>query len=479
MLRIRVGLLFLLALAPSARGQAPQPGDPVPLTLGPAAAPKPSLEYRLLPVRDEQTPGNAATLYYRSLTLFSENKALLDDIKQQHWDDWLEAPLEDLPLQEVRDKLGFARHLLREVELASRCRQCDWQLDHRPEGPGLLLPEVQTYRRIGTLLAVRARYEMAQGRWAQAVGTLGTGLTVARDMGRGPTFIHVLVGMAIANLMGQRLEEFVQQPGAPNLYWALAVLPRPLGDIEAAVEEERTMVERFSPLLARLGEGPLTPGQLQAGLGKLDARLDDLGVRRANRLETLGRAALISRALPEAKRSLEARGFKAEQLDTMPPVQVVALQAYRDYREAYDEAAKWRHVPDGFRHPRFKDAAARLRQATARLDQMFFRGLLRGLGAGEAPAFAKVTAAIGRVDRRLAALGCVEALRLYAAGHAGRWPAALSDITEVPAPPDPLTGKPFEYKLDGARATLAAPLPPGPKPPPYQLLTYALTLRPK
>jgi hypothetical protein len=479
MSRVRPGLLLLLALAPSARGQSPQPGEPVPLTLGPAAAPTPSLQYRLLPARDEQTPGNAATLYYRSLTLFSENKALLDDIKQQHWDDWLEGSLQDLPLKEVGERLRFARHLLHEVDLASRCRGCDWQLDNRPEGAGLLLPEVQTYRRVGTLLAVRARYEMAQGQWAQAVRTLGTGLAFARHMGRGPTFIHVLVGMAVANLMGQRLEEFVQQPGAPNLYWALTVLPRPFGDIEPAVEEDRTMVERFFPLLARLGEGPLTPGQVQAGLIQLDARLDDLGVRRADRLETLGRAALISGALPEAKRALRDQGFKAEALDAMPPVQVVALRAYREYRQAYDEAAKWRYVPDGFRHPRFKEAAARLGRATARLDRLFFRGLLGSLGEGEAPAYEKVTAAIGRVDRRLAALRCVEALRLYAAGHGGRWPAALSDITEVPAPPDPVTGKPFVYKPDGARATLAAPLPPGPKPPPYQMLTYALTLRPK
>ena len=60
----------------------------------------------------------------------------------------------------------------------------------------------------------------------------------------------------------------------------------------------------------------------------------------------------------------------------------------------------------------------------------------------------------------------------------GKWPGALVDIKDVPAPADPVTGKPFEYKPTAGGAALAAPLPPGPKPPAASLLSYELTWRP-
>jgi hypothetical protein len=60
-----------------------------------------------------------------------------------------------------------------------------------------------------------------------------------------------------------------------------------------------------------------------------------------------------------------------------------------------------------------------------------------------------------RLEQRVALLRCVEALRLYAAAHDGRLPAALAGVG-VPLPVDPLTGKPFAYELDGATARLRA-----------------------
>ena len=60
------------------------------------------------------------------------------------------------------------------------------------------------------------------------------------------------------------------------------------------------------------------------------------------------------------------------------------------------------------------------------------------------------------VDRQLAALRCIEALRLYAASHQGKLPAALDEIREVPIPLNPATGKLFGYRLEGKTAVLDA-----------------------
>jgi hypothetical protein len=47
----------------------------------------------------------------------------------------------------------------------------------------------------------------------------------------------------------------------------------------------------------------------------------------------------------------------------------------------------------------------------------------------------------------------IEAIRYYAAVHDGRPPDSLEAIKEVPvAPTDPMTGKPFGYKVEGRTA---------------------------
>jgi len=64
-------------------------------------------------------------------------------------------------------------------------------------------------------------------------------------------------------------------------------------------------------------------------------------------------------------------------------------------------------------------------------------------------------------ESQLAALQCVEAIRSYAASHSGQLPATLAEVTENPAPKDPMTGELFQYKRTGATATLESAVPPG------------------
>ena len=66
-----------------------------------------------------------------------------------------------------------------------------------------------------------------------------------------------------------------------------------------------------------------------------------------------------------------------------------------------------------------------------------------------------------QLDRLIAVLQTIEAVRMYAANHDGKLPAALKDITEAPAPIDPVTGKEFDYKVEGNTFIINAPVPPG------------------
>jgi len=196
-MRRTLSVLLLFVAVPFVHADA-RPGDPIQLVVSPAAAPKPSLKYRLIPDRRDLTPGNAATLYYRAMASFVENSQLLKEIKEPYWSEWMETPVKDLPMAQVGEKLRYASRLLHEIELGSRCKDCDWQIEDRAEGIGLVLPEVQSFRYVAVVLAVRARYEIAQGKWDDAAQTLQVGYAVGRHMGRGPTFIQIYVGGAIA-----------------------------------------------------------------------------------------------------------------------------------------------------------------------------------------------------------------------------------------------------------------------------------------
>lgn len=470
-------LKFLPALLLfSQQGFAQPPAKITTLTLSPAAPPTPSLKYRLTPDPRTQKPGNAATLYYRTLALFVENDALLRELRSEPWVEWHSTPLADLPLDEVANSVNRTRYFVQELAQAARLRDCDWYLQNREEGIGLLLPDVQGMRTLGNALAVKARLQVAQKDFAGAVETLRTGYTLGRNMSKGETIIHTLVGMAVARMMDQQLEELIQQPDAPNMYWALAAMPRPLFEFERAIHEETRMLENTWPWLRELEKGPMTLDQVQVGLIKLEATLQAYNVNQAGRPGRVAKAFVISSYKEEARRKLLDQGFTPEKLDAMPDVQVVALWAYRDFRVSQEELLKWTYVENGTKHPGYAEAKDAVNAAAKRLDRLFFHGLLTGLGS-DFSSHNRIFELTDRDARRRAALRCVEAIRLHAALNRGTWPKTLEDITSVPVPFDPITNKPFEYRVKDNRAILSSPLRPGEKADSPDVVVYDLRFR--
>src|SRR5205085_776071 len=59
------------------------------------------------------------------------------------------------------------------------------------------------------------------------------------------------------------------------------------------------------------------------------------------------------------------------------------------------------------------------------------------------PAIQAARSAQVRLEREVAALRIIEALRMYAATHDGQLPAHLEDIKQVPVPANPATLKQF------------------------------------
>ncbi|MHC4462369.1 MAG: hypothetical protein ACYS6W_16845 [Planctomycetota bacterium] len=318
MKRILFGLVVVLSTSISGSRAA----GPVALTLHPAKAPKPRNKYQLLPKAKEHSDSDALPLYKRAVQSLPKDSQTDQKIRQ-----WVKTPLNKLPRQQVQSTLQQFKPTLQLVEQAAKCKQCNWP-PFDPEPPPQNLSE---YRKLAYLLFLQTRLQSAQGQYDQAVRTIQTGLAMARHIGQGPTLVQRLVSIAIAELMCGQVEQFVQGPDAPNLYWALQGLPKPFIDLT-----EQTVLQS----------------------------------------------------------------------------------------------------PD-------------IRERTHLL--------------------------MNRLDRHVAILQCIEALRLYAAVRKGKFPGALTEITKIHIPNDPVTKTRFVYSRAGSKAVLEGPAPKGAKP--KDAMRYQLTLK--
>jgi len=69
----------------------------------------------------------------------------------------------------------------------------------------------------------------------------------------------VQMATAAGEMMCREVEQFIQRKDSPNLYWALAFLPRPFVDMEKAIEKERANLKDYNVLVRRQFEEQLKP----------------------------------------------------------------------------------------------------------------------------------------------------------------------------------------------------------------------------
>jgi len=449
--------------------QPPVVPTPVVLRLIPAAEPVPALRYRLLPELRDITTGNAVASYYRAFSPEWQTHR-----QDKNWSEKIgaamEAPADSPALKEFDWLRDWA--LLKEVDRGARRSYCDWQLTDRlrEDGIGLLIPDVQGVRQFAAPLAVRARLQMADGKFADAAKSLQTGFALARHVGDGPTLIQSLVGIAIASTMLQQVETWVQTPGSPNLFWALSDLPTPLIDLRSAIQGERIWIDSFLPGLRDIIADPSRPPLPVDALRQAVRKIGQAGDANHGNADWLAAGLGIAR-YPGAKRFLAEHGWTPTQIEAMPALQAILLQEVFEYDRHFDAIAKAVNLPDA-------DGLKVALQAQNELVKSVSDSALTApvLAKLLLPASQKVLASRVRLDRRIAALRVIEAIRLYAAANDGRLPPSLADIQLVPVPNDPGTGQPFGYTLANGTATLTAPMLPGMSPQPAYALRYDLTL---
>jgi hypothetical protein len=457
MIGISLGAVALAVMSPRTRAGE----NAVQLNVRAMAAPKPALKYQLLPEVRELNPGNPVQYYLRCFSeqrnfFFSKEAATMRSR-------YLSMPLAQLAAEDLRNYGGSA---LTQADWAARLDTPDWEVLRRvqSEGLDLLLPELDPLRILATALQVRFRGRVALQRYDEASRAAATMFALARHLGESPTRAANLVGLATANLALDTMEEMVQQPGCPNLYWALSDLPCPLVELRKGLQGHSSLVAAELRLLR--DDSPMSEAQIdelvrhlagamgfareQAGQSprsfrsRLQARVMDVGrVRAARRrlvdtgstrdlLKTSSTVQVILRRMAEA--------VNAEELvEKFPPAQVILLDEKRAYEIQRDERMKLLGLA-----PWQIDLQIAGMNPKCDSDCLFAEFL---------PPVIESRWAQGQLEQRIALLRYVEALRMFAAEHGGKLPLKLSDVS-LPLPADPFTGKAFQYSVVGTTAHL-------------------------
>jgi hypothetical protein len=439
------------------------PGQLIALSLKvqPMAAPKPALKYHLLPDVGELKPGNPAQWYVRC---FAEQQNFFfhkESVAQRNR--YLTRPLAELRKEKANNYGGNA---LRQADWGARLDALDWQVLERVQSEGLDLaqPEMEALQILGQALGARFRLEVAGRHHDDAIRTAQTMFALARHLGEFPTLEANRVGLSIANLALAILEEMVQQPDCPNLYWALTDLPSPLVDARKGLQGERARVAaEMRPLRADV---PMTEEELEKAVSRLSGLLGMPRERAGWVLHSL-RARLKTRTADSeqvraARGRLVAAGGKKETIEKLLSVQVILLDEKLAFETRWDEGRKLLSLAP-WQVDALPGGAASITGGG-------------GLFSDFLPDFLRLHRAQGRLEQRIALLRHVEALRLYAAEHEGKLPAALSDVP-VPLPADSFSGKPFRYQVDGGTAQLCGCPPRGEEQNPSFKRRHEVTIR--
>jgi len=422
--------------------------SPTVIILHPAPAPKPLLQYQLLPTMYERRSGNAAVFYGRvksEHTLYFSSKEIWDEIYDT----------DDAALSRVGEmkhaRLDHGDALFINLERAGQCEECDWQYPVAEDGFATGLPDAQEKREFARMLRADIRWRVAHGDFDGALRSLKAGYAMARHTADSPLLVPALIGIAINGVMSDATLELIQQPGAPNLYWALTYLPQPFYNTRQIFEGEMQCFEAAFPQLTDSDQSIAAPDYWRRQLEEMaDTYMIHICASDAERAEFKQKMALrLVRGYPIAKAALIARGWDPQRVAAMPAGQVILLHTAAVYAEYRDEMLALVSLPYWEARSRLNEFDSRIArdhkvwQSPLPLDRVF-------------PSVYGGRHALMRQDRQIALLRLLEALRLHAAGEKAAIPQSLDEVA-VPIPVDPMTGKPFEYEVHDGTAAIGGP----------------------
>ncbi|MGI9474091.1 MAG: hypothetical protein ACR2NZ_21300 [Rubripirellula sp.] len=440
------------------QNEASQTPAPETLSLHAAASPDPLLRYRLWPAPEHRIRDNATTIVNRSVILTLQIPPKSRNELADRYSEWSEMPIGDLPIKDVRRVLATYQSALDELARVENVMMIEYdiQLDQlsAPEMIATFLPEFQEMRHLARLIGLRARVAIAEERWDDAVHDCRIGFRLAEVCGYSTDFlVGRLVGFAISGTMFGVLEEAMQQPACPNLYWALASLPEQrLFETRDSIEFESVPMSRVFDCIGVLPDQPIGPVAAREKIRQLireAGRTTFSATSRPNASSAELLAGMYVVTLAEPSRELLA-ATKAwgERASTLSAPEAVLRATQLKFARARDQWVAWSLLPPEVWDEYGEERMAALRDTEPNGDLLV--SLIRSL----TPAVDAARNAGLRTEQQRNWLATIEALRMHAATN-GMLPATLEDLRPVPTWRDAITLRPFGYQRSApTRATL-------------------------
>ncbi len=418
------------------------PEDRTELSIRAAAEPIPALRYRFWPHWVDCKPGRAETHFYRAILLYRE----LDLQTRTHADMGFLDKFASADPQQVAEFLDAARTTLTELETMAACQDQTWDLRIRDQQGlhwvSVRLPDVQEARGLARLLSIQARQQLADNNFTGFCHTLQVGFRLAAFVGQGETMVQQLVGVAIAGVMLGLVEQAIELPGCPNLYWALASLPKPLVDLRRSIEFESTSLIHAIPAIRAAESVNLTDEQWREKFAEFEAFMKTLGFDAREQVQKLMIGVLFSsQAQAEAARQrLIDAGHDPQGLHNRSRAQLMAMDTALQLTILQDGMIKASLVP-GYQSFELPDLVDRSDQRPG--PALVIAGIVL-------PAYQAALEASIRTDFNVERLKTIESIRQYLSDHPHQFPETLDSLTVMPTVDDPFTGKPFQYQLDAS-----------------------------
>jgi hypothetical protein len=429
---------------------------------------------RLIPEPYDMIDGNAAIYYLQAMGFLEQQPAFQwrRDFEQKNTQAaiaanqpvesvppfvWQKTHPNDLPVEEVSNYLESMSFQVGPIAEASRRKLCSFDRNYKNiEDPiSYTIPEVQAMRDLNRTQALRYLLAIGENRVEDAIAILGQQIAMGIHLGQDPIGPSCLVGIGVASNALENGYFLSEHPASPNLYWAIAALPKPLVDSNTALSYESQHLYLSLKFMRQVSNHPASQMFWEQSLKEVADVID-----RVNRfsgeepppmlsgLGSFGVSLSIAAVVPQARQYLRnVENLSDEELDQLPNAQIYFLairRAFDTYRDAY---SKWQPIPHWQRKKRLKEQDQMLADLLSKYPFSAFpiNYFL--------PAYHYYMTAQTRLEQEFAMLQTVEAIRHWLAVHNNDFPESLADL-DLPAPWDPVTGKPFEYFLHKQGATL-------------------------
>lgn len=415
------------------------------------------LERRLIPRAANQEPGNAVPVLLRMT--YEQNNWMNKELPKLTPELAERAP-SDAELQAFRFD-SFARQIIR----AGNMNQANWEYPiHSSKPYEVLLPDAQLMRHfLGSGMTVWIKQQIAKQDFEAALTGVQAQLNGARHLSATPVAVCQLIGRTVAIQALDNLELLIQQSAdGENMYWALAILPRSLGDLSAMAEWEsyafRKMLPSLTEPLPEMGSDrwPLIAGEFIK-------MMEENNNERYNAAEIQTLTAKLDQV---ASRFLEEElGLTDQQLQQVTIEERIMrwVIVQRHWFDLQTEQMTVSSIPEALEvYRQINEKCANIMQETGSKHDAFSGSASAIVGCFE-------------FHRRVCFLQTIEAVRDHAARNAGQLPESLEQL-RFPAPADPFTGQTFEYKKTNSEAWLSYPPVAGD---PNPTRSYHLTLQPE